>query len=226
MKQILLLHGALGNQDQFKPLADLLKGRMEVYTMNFEGHGGRASVQPFSIDVFTQNLIDFLAEKALEHIAIFGYSMGGYVALNATRFIPEKIGKIITLGTKFDWSMETAQKEAAMLNPAKIEEKVPHFAQQLRESHQPLDWKTVVEKTASMMLGMAAGARLYDEDLQQIQHEVSIGLGSLDNMVTHAESEKVAGLLPNARLVSLEGVKHPLERVEPEVLAEYIMSNL
>ena len=42
---------------------------------------------------------------------IFGYSMGGYVALHAARRHPERIGSIMTLGTKFAWDTPTAEKE-------------------------------------------------------------------------------------------------------------------
>jgi esterase/lipase len=42
MKDILLLHGAIGAKDQLQPLADALKDRYIVHTLNFSGHGGEA----------------------------------------------------------------------------------------------------------------------------------------------------------------------------------------
>ena len=51
------------------------------------------------------------------------------------------------------------------------------------------------------------------------------GLLKRDSMVTYEESEHVLKLLPNARLVKLEGVEHPIEKVDPNTLADYIRSN-
>ena len=223
---LLLLHGALGAQSQFTELAAKLQTSFAVHTMSFEGHGGEPSSNDFSIAQFAQNVIDFLTAHSMDQVNVFGYSMGGYVALHLALHHPDKIKKIVTLGTKFQWDPESAQKEVRMLNPAKIEEKVPHFAKALEKIHAPGDWKEVMEKTAKMMIGMAEGAKLTDDDLKKIGHEAVIGIGSLDNMVTSAESEHAASLLPNAHLVKLEGVPHPIEKVDVEVLAAYIISNL
>ena len=131
----------------------------------------------------------------------------------------------MTLGTKFDWSLESAQKEVKMLNPEKIKEKIPHFAEHLNRLHQPLDWTQVMTKTADMMLNMAAGAKLSEPDFKRINQEVVIGIGSLDNMVTLEESQHAADLLPNAKLVELPDVPHPIEKVDVDVLVDYIIQN-
>ncbi|MBL4708020.1 MAG: alpha/beta hydrolase [Flavobacteriales bacterium] len=145
---ILLLHGALGSKKQFKLLKEKLSKQFNFYDFNFEGHGGRESNQAFSIQLFTQNTVEFLEENKLKSIAIFGYSMGAYVALNLAIQHPRLIQKIVTLGIKFDWSKETTAKEISQLNPEKIELKVPAFAQKLKDEHSPNDWKELVLKTA------------------------------------------------------------------------------
>ena len=221
-QKLLLLHGALGSQKQFTSLTEKLAASFEVYMLNFEGHGGISSENDYSIQLFTQNVIDFLDTNEIDEISIFGYSMGGYVALNAALQIPQKIKKIVTLGTKFQWDPESAAKEVKMLNPSKIEEKVPKFAEKLSKDHHPLDWKEVMTKTADMMLAMSAGAKLTDEDLKKVAVPVVIGIGDLDKMVSYEESENAASLIPNASLVKLEGVEHPIEKVSTEVLADYI----
>lgn len=225
MKQkLLLLHGALGSKEQLDPLKAQLEDVYEVHSLTFEGHGGVASSKDFSIALFTRNVIDFLQAHAIDQVTVFGYSMGGYVALNTALKVPEKIRKIITLGTKFDWSLEQAQKEVKMLNPDKIEEKIPHFAQRLQQLHEPLDWKTVMNKTAQMMLAMAKGAKLTDTDFANINVPVTIGRGSLDSMVSQEESEHLAEVLPTAKLITLEGVKHPIETVPIKALVSHINS--
>ena len=211
---LVLLHGALGCKDQLVDLESRLESVFEVHAINFEGHGGVVSNKTLSIDLFTGNVLDYCAAKGLESIAIFGYSMGGYVALNLAVRRPNLVNKIYTLGTKFDWSMESAQKEVKMLNPEKIEEKVSHFANHLKQLHHPQDWRAIMTKTAEMMLSMAKGAKLFERDFKRIEQQVVIGIGSQDYMVTYEESEQVAAMLVNAKLVRLDGVPHPIEKVD------------
>ncbi|MEM1318916.1 MAG: alpha/beta hydrolase [Bacteroidota bacterium] len=222
MKKILLLHGALGSAQQLEPLHQALANQFDVYAFNFEGHGGRPSEEPFSIALFTQNTLQFLQQKDISTISIFGYSMGGYVALHLAKDHPQLVDKIITLGTKFDWSLDSAQREVKMLNPDKIEAKVPAFAQQLAQRHSPNDWKVLLHKTADMMLNMAKGAKLQEQDLQNISTPTLVCIGGADKMVSQAESQEAAAILPNGKLEVVEGFPHPIEKVEVERLAGLI----
>ena len=222
---LVLLHGALGCEDQLFDLKSCMESKFDVYSLNFEGHGGTASNNPFSIDLFTDNVLVYCALKGLESVTIFGYSMGGYVALNLAVKHPKLVKKVYTLGTKFNWNTESAQKEVKMLNPTLIEEKIPHFAKHLNRLHQPEDWKQVMTKTANMMVNMANGEKLNESDFIPIEQQVVIGIGSEDNMVTYEESEQVAARLLKAKVVTLEGVPHPIEKVEIGVLVDYVLQN-
>jgi pimeloyl-ACP methyl ester carboxylesterase len=226
MKDLVLLHGAIGAAPQLKPLTELLAGQFSVHTLNFEGHGGRAIDGDYSINRFVANLIAYLDENKLEKISVFGYSMGGYVALKAAALHPGRIEAIITLGTKFQWNPETASNEVRMLNPEKIEEKVPKFAQQLNNLHAPLDWKEVLKGTAQMMVDLGNGSGLTDVEIASIQIPVLIGIGEKDQMVSIEESKRVADLLPNGKMMVFENFQHPIEKVDLRGLRMILVSRL
>ena len=219
---LLLLHGALGSQKQFNALSSELSPDHTIHQFDFEGHGGKAMPEAFSIDLFAENASRYLDANGLSKVDIFGYSMGGYVALKLAGRHPEKVGRIVTLGTKFDWSQETAEKEVRMLNPAKMEEKVPAFANFLAKVHGPNNWKEVVHKSAGMMLDLAAGNKLSAEALAGIDQEVLIIIGGQDNMVSIDESRQSAEALPNGRLLVEESFRHPIAKNDPARLAEII----
>lgn len=223
---LLLLHGALGTEKQLKPLQTLLSHSFEVTTINFEGHGGRSPSKTFSIDLFTENAIRFLKENNIESTHIFGYSMGGYVALNMAKKHPAFVQSIITLGTKFNWTKETAEKEIRFLDPNAIEEKVPRFAKKLEEDHAPNDWKVLLKKTAEMMIGLGSGLRLTDTDLSSISHRTLICLGSLDTMVTIEESEQAAKQLKNGHFKIITDFEHPIEKIDAKLFASIIVNFL
>ena len=221
-EKILMLHGALGNASQFTNIKELIKDKFDVYQLDFEGHGEIDSNSEFSIDIFTKQVIQFLEDENIDHINLFGYSMGGYVGLNAALAIPNKIGKIITLGTKFNWDLESTAREITMLDPKLIEEKVPKFALKLNEQYFPQDWKQVVIKTAKMMKILSKSPNLTDKKLKSLNQNVVIGIGSLDEMVSYEESSRIADLLQNGKLKLLEGMKHPIDKIDPKAVETFI----
>lgn len=224
-KSILLLHGALGSEAQFKALKETLSESFAVHTLTFEGHGGRDSNRPFSMTHFVENVIEYLDENKLERIDIFGYSMGGYVALMLAANHPNRVGKIVTLGTKFAWSPEFSAMEVRKLNPEKIEEKVPRFAQFLEKVHAPLDWKNVVTNTADMMINLGE-KRPLDEYYSSISSPTLITLGSLDNMSSEEESKSVAEQLAKGQFKLLPDVEHPIEKTDVSIMFNLIKSFL
>ncbi len=219
---LLLLHGALGSKAQLIKLAKELEGKYTVYSLNFEGHGGRSSQEDFSIELFANNVLAFLREHQISQTNIFGYSMGGYVALLLASQHPELVARMVTFGTKFDWNPEAARKEVKMLNPAVIEEKVPKFAAHLKSVHHPANWKEVLSKTANMMIALGDAPPLTPSELAKIDHRVLIGIGNQDNMVSLAESQATAATLRNGQLRILDGFQHPIEKNDLTELATVI----
>ncbi len=216
---LLLLHGALGCKKQFEALQNVISKERTIFSLDFEGHGQIPSGKYFSMELFSENILAFLNENNIEKADVFGYSMGGYAALCLARKHPERLGNIMTLGTKFHWSPEIADGEIKKLDPEKIEEKVPAFAKRLEELHPANNWKTVVLKTAKMMRGLGIENNLPAEDLKKIPNRSLISLGALDSMVSVEESENTTKLLPNAKFKLLPAVKHPIETVDTSILA-------
>ena len=214
MKTILLLHGAIGAKDQMIPIEKVLSTDFSVFSLNFSGHGGNEINGNFSIEKFADEVVDFLTKKHLTKVSIFGYSMGGYVALYLANHYPEKIESVITLATKFQWDNDIAAKEIKMLQPEIIEEKLPTFAQQLAERHHPIDWKMVLEKTADMLVEMGRQNPLQPTDFKSIQCPVLLMLGDRDKMVSLAETVEVYNLLASSQLAVLPKTSHPIEQVD------------
>jgi len=223
---LLLLHGAIGSSGQLKPLANKLTEKYIVHTLDFRGHGGNEIPQEdFSISLFANDVLKWMQQNSITQTDIFGYSMGGYVALYLARHHPEKIGRIITLATKFNWTPDGAKQEATMLDPVKISEKLPAFADTLSKRHAPSDWKVVLTKTAKMMVDMGETNVLTDEDFKLIHHPVTVSVGELDKMVTIDETTHISRLLKNGTLKILTGTKHPLEAVNIDDLTGIIGDN-
>lgn len=221
MRKLLLLHGALGCAANFAQIKEMLSDVFQIHTLNFENHGGREVADTISIPGFAEEVLAYLNENNIDKISIFGYSMGGYVALYLAKEHPERIDKLFTLATKFNWTPDGAAKEAAMLDPIKISEKIPKYAAALEQLHGE-NWKDLMRKTAVMMIGLGNDPAFKDEDFQQINIPVLLSVGDKDAMVTMAETEKVHRLIPGSQLLVLPDTIHPIDRVNQQELAKEI----
>jgi len=218
MQTLLLLHGAIGASSQLSVLAKSLSSNYIVHTPDFSGHGGKPADRPFSIELFAGDVLRFMEQQQLERVSVFGYSMGGYVGMYLAKNYPGKIEKVITLATKYHWDEAIAAKEILMLNPAKIEQKLPAFAATLAERHAPNDWKDMLNKTAEMMVALGNNNTLKIDDYTTIATPALILLGDRDKMVSLDETVAVYKALPGAQMGVLPGTPHPIEQVDTALL--------
>lgn len=222
MQPLLLLHGAIGSMDQLIPLREELHSEFDVYSFNFPGHGGTGPFESFSIDAFAKATVDFMKTHQLKNLSVFGYSMGGYVALYLESMCPGTFQKAITLGTKYEWSEEIAAKEIKMLRPDIIEQKLPAFAQQLAHRHGATEWKNVLDKTAAMLLELGKRPLLSSTVLQKITCPTLVLLGEKDNMVSPEETQNAAAALVNGQYELLPNTAHPIEQISVSTLSAKI----
>lgn len=222
---LLLLHGALYTEAEFGPLLPLLGEEFDVRSFNFSGHGGAPMPdEPFSIRLFAEDVLRKLDEAGEKKADIFGFSMGGYVGIYLARHYPERVGRVMTLATKLDWNPESSAREVTMLNPDKIEEKVPKFAAVLKGRHGDDGWRSVLAKTAEMMTNLGDNPELPYDEFRNVEAPVRIGVGDRDPMVSIDETLRAYRELPNGQFYVLPGTGHPLETVSAEFLSREIVS--
>lgn len=222
MQNIILLHGALGSENDLNPLAEKLRSLgLNTFIFSFSGHSGKAFESMFGIEQFTNELEQFILKNKLEKPHVFGYSMGGYVALNLAGLKPLLINSIITLGTKFNWSKEVVEKETSGLNPQMMQQQLPKFATALKTKHGN-SWENLITKTAEMMVDIGETKYVAHNTLVKIENNVLVGLGDRDKMVTYDETFNVYKSLPNASMYILPSTPHAIEKVNVEFLSRLI----
>jgi pimeloyl-ACP methyl ester carboxylesterase len=211
--RLLLLHGALGAGPQLRPLAAALSDSFDVHVPDFEGHGATPRRgRPFRIEHFADNVLEFLERTSPGPAHYFGYSMGGYVALYLATVRPELVLSVATLGTKFRWSADTAERDATALDTERIRAKVPRFAAALAERHVAAGWETVLAETAGMMRALGERPLLDAATLATIAAPVRICVGDRDATVGIDESAEAYRALRAGELEVLPGTPHPFEK--------------
>jgi pimeloyl-ACP methyl ester carboxylesterase len=222
MQQLLFLHGAIGSSAQLQPLQEALKDRYHIHLFDFPGHGGKEFPPVFSISAFAEAVVEHLDKNKLIKVSVFGYSMGGYVAMYLAKYHAPLIDRVITLATKFEWSEAIVEKELKMLQPDVIGQKLPSFAETLKQRHAPQDWRLVLQKTAAMLTELRKDNTLKPADYTTITTPSLIMIGDRDKMVTLEETVSVYKHLPAGELAVLPATPHPIEQADTGLLSMHI----
>jgi len=223
MPDIILIHGALGAIDQLEPLAALLDTQHTVHRIELEGHGSTRSDAPYSTHRFADNVRAFMAEKGIGAGSLFGYSMGGYVALAVAATSPDLVTRVATLGTKLAWSPDVAAKETSRLHAPTIRAKVPRFAEALEHRHAASGgWELMLSRTAAYMTSLGEAATLDAGMLAAIRQPARLMVGDRDAVVTVDETRTAATALAAGQFAVLPNTPHPFEQVRLPLLAAHL----
>jgi len=97
---IIFIHGFPLNKSMWDKQSEKLKDSYRVIAYDIRGHGDTdLGAIDFSIDLFAQDLIDFMDALKIEKTMLCGLSMGGYIALNAIDKHPNRFSALILSDT-------------------------------------------------------------------------------------------------------------------------------
>lgn len=212
------------------PICNELARLGTVHNVQLPGHGDTplGDDAAFSIAGFVESLRNSVsairaAAGTDSRIVVFGYSMGGYVALALEASAPGTFASIITLGTKFAWSPALALRELSRLDPNIIQEKIPRFASILSARHANAGgWKLVLERTGKLLTELGDAPILNRDTLGKVRSTVTVTVGLLDDTVNLEEAIEYASFMPNATARSLADVPHPIEKVPVETISSLV----
>lgn len=216
---VVLLHGALGSKAQMARLAGALEPRLAPFAFDFLGHGASVLTGPLTMERLVDQLADAVRAHGLGPVRLFGYSMGGYVALQLAATHPELVHSVATLATKLLWTPEVAARLAGMADEQAIAAKLPKFAAALQLEHTGTGWERLCRETREMFTTLGDRPLLADTSLAGVAQPVRLMLGDRDDTVTLAETVNAFAVLPKGELEVLPGTGHPFPRVDVERLA-------
>ena len=192
---IVLLHGANGAREEMTPLAALLPPPLRPFAPNWLGHGGRPPPgADYSVAALVDDLIATLDREGISRCFLFGYSIGGYLALALARRQPERVRGIATLATRHIWDRESVDHLVHLADPARLTRPGNPRAAELARVHHPTDWQLVNGANRRMFADLGASPPLSDDDLRAIAAPVLVLNGTQDPLVSVDESQALAAL--------------------------------
>lgn len=216
---ILFLHGALATHHQFDSIRQKLPDTCTHFVIDLPGHGGKPiPASGLNFDSFAQEICSFLDDKAIPKVQLFGFSMGGYAAYYFASKYPDRVERIMSINVKFKWDPVSTAKEIGLLDPSKMLEKIPAFANNLMVQHGMHMWKQLLNSTSDMMQELSKGFLLTDEDLKKISCPVLLAIGDRDRTSSINETLDLFNSMKDASLWVIPNTAHPFEKISEEAI--------
>jgi pimeloyl-ACP methyl ester carboxylesterase len=95
---LIMLHGGFGTGAGFGPVLDELAGTRRVITADLQAHGGTADIgRPLRFETMADDIAGLIDHLGVEHADVFGYSLGGGVALRLAIQYPRLVRRLVLL---------------------------------------------------------------------------------------------------------------------------------
>ena len=146
---LVLLHGAFNTINlAFGILIPELSKNREVIAVELQGHGRTADIdRPFSFESMADDVAALLKYLKIDSADIFGYSMGGCVALQLAIRHPELVRKLIIASAVYKYDGWTPETRAILPNiTPQVFENTPIKTEYDRLAPDPKHWTEFVNK--------------------------------------------------------------------------------
>lgn len=102
-RPVVLMHGGLHTLDvSFGPMLPRLATGRQAIGVELQGHGHTADVdRPITLANLADDIVALLDELGLERADLFGFSLGGLVALQLVTSHPERVDRLILASTHY-----------------------------------------------------------------------------------------------------------------------------
>ena len=249
--ELVLLHGQPGSPADWHAVTALLPPQLHASAADRPGYG--ASPRP--VGGFTANaqaVIDDLDARGVQKAVLVGHSWGGGVALRAATLAPDRVEAVILLAsvgpgclTSMDWLLAApgigplsslfafrwtpwiARARLAWLRRWHGRQLYPGESASVQvwgqadESNWPL-WRSFLIEQRALLFELAElqGAA------ESIQVPVLLMADPADRVVPVKTSHRLAAMLPDSRLILLDGAGHHLPRRAAHAVADAITAFL
>jgi pimeloyl-ACP methyl ester carboxylesterase len=229
---IVLLQHFMGNLDNYDPaITDALAEGHEVVLTDNAGVGLSTGVAPETVAGMARDAASLIDALGLEHVDLFGFSMGGYVAQQIVVDRPELVRRLILVGTGprgGDGMGQLAPDTAPLFgktydpqdlmwlpiffSPSQASQAAGRrFLERIRartgDRDAPVSETTVAAHSAAAREWGAAAAGSFDY-LKGITHPTLVVNGSNDIVVPTINSYILQQNLPNAELILFPDSNH------------------
>ncbi|BCL79812.1 alpha/beta hydrolase [Ktedonobacteria bacterium brp13] len=196
---LILLHQLLADAQDWDEIALTLAEHYHIFALDQRGHGGSARPGIYSFELMRDDLKAFADALLLDRFTLIGHSMGGTVAFLFAESWPERIERLVIEDTP-----PPHGKSALSDIPEEPPETVP--------PHWQSNWQLV----KSIVRQLRNPDPSWWRDLPTITAPTLIIGGGSTSDIPQEQLAEVAHLIPDCRLVTIEGAGHTVHQNRPE----------
>ncbi len=228
---IILMHGWSGSSKSLVGLQNSLSQKgFEVYNVDLPGFGGtELPPNPYYIDDYIDAILSFIEEQKITKPFLVGHSFGGKIALKIAATRPQLVRGIIAIGASGVEPKNSTKKKvlAQIAKAGKSAEKIPLlglFAKPARK----LFYKMLVREKDYYNSGALRETfvNIVNEHLDNLFPKINIPTlliwGEQDKVTPLWMGQRMAELIPGAKLEVVPLNRHELPKVQPEIVSEII----
>ncbi|HEX7330827.1 MAG TPA: alpha/beta fold hydrolase [Pyrinomonadaceae bacterium] len=228
---VIMLHGITDSWFSFSQVLPLLDNRYRVYILDQRGHGDSdRPVGGYALQQFAADVIAFMDAMNLEKATIVGHSMGSFVAQHVANEAPERVAKLVLVGsatTARNNTLLDLQRDFNALSDTVPEKFARDF--QVSTTFQPLSpefLQAVVKeslKTPARVWREALAEMVAPEanvELKKIKTPTLILWGDKESVFPRSEQDLLVSVLRNSELKVYPDTGHALHWERPERFAK------
>lgn len=208
-----VLHGSVGAADTMHAFAAELAPHANVFTPNLLAHGGRPLPERLSYDAMVDDVIAYCDEQGLERTFLFGFSLGGTLALSIAHRYPERLYGVSAIAPKYVFDNRTLSHWLYLADDERIKARGEEHMAMLSERHHPQPWSEVARLNRELFRDLHRKSPLSEADLRAIAVPALLFSSDADQIVPLDEALRLGELLPNGRMVIFRGRCHPIDIV-------------
>jgi pimeloyl-ACP methyl ester carboxylesterase len=218
---VLLLHGALGNTEEFDNLVPALVAA-GYRTVAFDARGrGRSTWgdAPITFEQMAADALGLLDHLGIARADVVGSSQGGTVALELAIRHAARLGRVVVYGAIF-----AADGEYDAPQPS---DELPPFEQFVADYQRLSPQPERFEELLDALGALEAVAPNYSEaDLGSIAVPVLVLDGAEEEFVKPEHTKRMAELIPGAQLVIMPGTGHFAPLAQPDEFNRIVLEFL
>jgi pimeloyl-ACP methyl ester carboxylesterase len=237
---VVLVHGwSFDSEMTYHRLIPILADRFRVIVPDLRNHGKSDRIRGrFDIEDLADELAGVLDAIDVRPATIVGYSMGGMVAQAFARRYPGRCDRIV-LGATAAYAISRRRSAAriaflavrAIARVSTKESAMITYRYLMRtgiveQRHGRWLWDTLMNRDATLFYESAFAVWRFDSRawVAGLGIPVLVVIPAVDRIIAGEAQREIAELIPDARVLEIEGTGHEAVLSRPDVLAEAIVA--
>ena len=220
---LILLHGGISNMSSFGTVIPELSKEFRVIAIDVPGEGRSEMLDSISFQILASHVSNMIDILKLDSVYVYGYSVGGIIALHLTADRPDKVKMAVISSANYNYDGFDSTFGGDKLGP-EFMEAYPKFWLEEHESKalQKGKWKKYIQDFNKLW---SPREFVPEAKLKQIVNPVLIVLGDRD-MIKPEHGLKMYNLIKGSQLAILPNTTHFVLWERPYLISRTVLDFL